>query len=77
MENWQDRINIDQAIMHGKPVIKGTRVPVYIIVGGLAGGMSVDEVCSEYNLSPEDVQAALMYAAEVLEEEIVHALPRR
>lgn len=39
---WQDRIiSIDPKVMGGKPVIRGTRVPVQVIVGSLAGGMSV------------------------------------
>ncbi|MCL4316228.1 MAG: DUF433 domain-containing protein [Gammaproteobacteria bacterium] len=68
-------IMIDPDVMGGKPVIKGTRVPVQVVVGALAGGMSVTEVCKEYRLRLEDVQAALAYAAEVLAEEKVHALP--
>jgi uncharacterized protein (DUF433 family) len=71
------RIVIDPKIMGGKPVIQGTRVPIQVIVGALAGGMTVEEVCKEYRVSVEDVQAALAYAAEALAEEKVHALPRR
>lgn len=70
-----NRIVVDAAVMGGKPVIKNTRVPVQIVVGALAGGMTVAEVCAEYRLSQEDVQAALAYAAEVLAEEKVHAIP--
>ena len=73
----KSRIVIDPKVMGGKPVIKGTRVPVQVIVGGLAGGMTIDEVCEEYRVTAEDVQAALAYAAETLAEEKVHALPRR
>ncbi|MBI3609767.1 MAG: DUF433 domain-containing protein [Nitrospirae bacterium] len=73
----KSRIVIDPKVMGGKPVIKGTRVPVQVIVGGLAGGMTADEVCEEYRVTAEDVQAALSYAAETLAEEKVHALPRR
>jgi uncharacterized protein (DUF433 family) len=39
-----DRIIIDSQIQHGKPVIKGIRVPVARIIGGLAGGMTKDEI---------------------------------
>lgn len=39
-----DRINIDPAVCHGKPVIRGTRVPVAIVLGSLAGGMAYEEV---------------------------------
>ncbi|MBI1821521.1 MAG: DUF433 domain-containing protein [Nitrospirae bacterium] len=69
-------IVIDPKIMGGKPVIKGTRVPVQVIVGALAGGMSNEEVCKEYRITVNDIHAALAYAAEALAEEKVHALPR-
>ena len=73
----KSRIVIDPRIMGGKPVIRGTRVPVQVIVGALAGGMTVEKVCKEYRVTSEDVQAALAYAADALAEEKVHALPRR
>jgi uncharacterized protein (DUF433 family) len=60
-----DRIVIDPKIQHGKPVISGTRVPVARIVGGLAGGMTMDEIIREYEVTVEDVLAALNYAAEI------------
>ncbi|MBI5529008.1 MAG: DUF433 domain-containing protein [Deltaproteobacteria bacterium] len=68
------RIEINPAIQHGKPVIKGTRVPVARILGGLAGGMSKDEVIREYAVTKEDVDAALDYATELIEAEEVHSL---
>jgi uncharacterized protein (DUF433 family) len=46
-----DRIVIDPKVCHGKPVVRGTRVPVSLIVGSLAGGMSFEEVQREYALS--------------------------
>ncbi|MBI3988872.1 MAG: DUF433 domain-containing protein [candidate division NC10 bacterium] len=64
----------DAKVLGGKPIIKGTRVPVQVIVGSLAGGMSVEEVCEQYRLKPQQVRAALAYAAEVLAEERVYAL---
>ncbi|HLC28696.1 MAG TPA: DUF433 domain-containing protein [Dehalococcoidia bacterium] len=75
--NWEERINIDAGILGGKPVIKGTRVPLEIIVGALAGGMSIEEVCDAYRITEVDVRAALSYAAEALADEVVHALPSR
>jgi uncharacterized protein (DUF433 family) len=59
--------------MVGKPVIKGTRIPVDAIIKRLAGGMSLREILEEYpNLKEEDVKAALEYAARVLAgEEVV------
>lgn len=57
-----DRIVIDPRIRHGKPVIRGTRVPVARIVSGLAGGMTVEEVAPEYAVTEDDVRTALSYA---------------
>ena len=75
--DWRTRIAIDPDIQGGKPVIKGTRVPVQVIVGGLAKGMTVEQVCDEYVLKEADVRAALTYVTEVLAEETVYALPSR
>jgi len=76
-KHWQKRINIDPGILGGKPVIAGTRVPVQIIVGDLANGMTTAEVCEAYRITEPDVRAALMYAAETVSDEAVHALPPR
>lgn len=75
--NWKERITIDPKVMGGKPVVKGTRVPLYVIVGALAGGDSIAEVCQGYNITDEDVRAALAYAAEALTDEKVYVLPDR
>lgn len=64
-----DRIMIDPKIRHGRPVIKGTRVPVEIILGALAGGMSFEEVCQDYDITQDDILAALEYAARVVANE--------
>lgn len=72
--DWTKQIAIDPGVLGGKPVIRGTRVPVEIVVGSLAGTMSVADVCEQYRLSPEQVKAALAYAAEALAEERVYAL---
>ncbi|MFN3335178.1 MAG: DUF433 domain-containing protein [Caldilinea sp.] len=62
-------IVVDQSVRFGRPVIQGTRVPVATVVAKLAGGMSVDEIVTEYDVSVEDVQAALHYAAQLLASE--------
>ncbi|HEY0684674.1 MAG TPA: DUF433 domain-containing protein [Steroidobacter sp.] len=59
---------------HGKPVIRGTRVPVTIVVGSLAGGMSFEEIQREYDLTAEDIRAALKFVGELAEQESFHAL---
>ena len=73
--DWQDRIAIDAKVMGGKPVIKGTRVPVQTIIAFLAGGDDVAVVCEEFDITEDDVRAALAYAADVLKDERVYALP--
>ena len=77
VRSMHDRIAIDPGIQHGKPVIRGTRVPVVRVVGGLAGGMTVAEVCREYAVTEEDVRAALEYAAELIDSEHDHRPPAK
>jgi uncharacterized protein (DUF433 family) len=67
------RITVDEKVRFGKPVIQGTRVPVDLVVGKLAGGMTVEEVMEEYELAREDVLAALAYAARAVAEEHIRA----
>lgn len=69
-----DRIVIDPRICHGKPVIRGTRMPVALVVGSLAGGMSFEEVEREYGLTRDDIRAALKFAGELVEQEEHHPL---
>lgn len=71
----ENRIVIDPKIQHGKPVIKGTRVPVARIIGGLAGGMTHNVLAQEYGVTEDDIRAALLYAAELIETEEFHPLP--
>jgi len=68
-------IAVDARVMHGVPVIAGTRIPAQLIVGQLAAGDSIEALMEAYALSREQVQAALGYAAERLGAESVYALP--
>jgi uncharacterized protein (DUF433 family) len=70
-----DRVVIDPAIHHGKPVIRGTRVPVTVVVGSLAGGMTFDQIQREYDITAEDIRAALRFVGELAEQESFHPLP--
>lgn len=72
-----ERIIIDPELQHGKPVIRGTRVPITRILGGLAGGMTFEEICREYDVTVEDIRAAIKYAKELIEQETHHPLPTR
>ena len=63
---FEDRIVIDPEVRHGKPIIRGTRVPVDLILGALAGGMDPAEIASEYGIEKEDILASLGYAAKIV-----------
>ena len=71
----RERIVIDADVQHGKPVIRGTRVPITRIVGGLAGGMTQDEIMRDYDVTEEDIKAALSYANELIEATEFRSLP--
>ena len=70
-----DRIVIDPKIQHGKPIVRGTRVPVARIVGGLAGGMSFEAIQEQYDVTLDDIRAALQFANQLVEQEEFHPLP--
>jgi uncharacterized protein (DUF433 family) len=74
MKEIAPRIVVDEAIHFGKPVIKGTRVPVETIVGKLAGGMTREQVEEEFGITREDVLAALAYAAKSVADERIRAV---
>jgi uncharacterized protein (DUF433 family) len=57
-----ERIVLDPEVCHGKPVIRGTRVLVQVILGCLAGGDSVGEIAQEFGIAPDDVRAAATFA---------------
>ena len=65
--NWRERIVIDSAIHHGEPCIKGTRVPVSVIVGSIADGDTPEQIIDAWpQLSGDDIKAALKFAAEAV-----------
>jgi uncharacterized protein (DUF433 family) len=66
----RQRISVDAKIMVGKPIIRGTRIPVELIVRMLAQGVPESDILREYpRLKLEDIRAALAYAAETLANE--------
>lgn len=72
-----NRIVIDSEIHHGRPVIGGTRLPITIVVGALVAGMSFAEVeCEyEYDITADDIRAALRFVMELVQQESFHPLP--
>ena len=69
-----ERITIDPKIMVGKPVIKGTRIPVYVILNLLGDGYTFEEIIKDYpDLTKGDILAAIKFAAQFTEFEEVEA----
>lgn len=56
------RIEIDPHRCHGKPVVRGTRTPVSVVLGALAAGDSIDEIARDYDITPDDVRACVVFA---------------
>ncbi len=66
---YEDRVIIDPEVRHGKPFIKGTRVPVDIVLGSLAAGITIEKIMEEYELEREDILAAIEYATKIVAKE--------
>lgn len=70
--NWRDHITVDPNGCHGKACIKGTRIMVSVVLDNLAVGLSSDEIIASYpSLQPDDIQAAVAYAAELARERVM------
>jgi uncharacterized protein (DUF433 family) len=65
--NQNDRIVIDPRICHGKPVVRGTRTPVAVILGHIAGSDSFEVVQQQYDITADDIRACVAFANEELE----------
>jgi len=68
-EPCNERIVRHPSIHHGKLVIRGTRLPVSTVIGSLAGGMTSEEIQREYDVTAEDIRAALEFAVDLLNDE--------
>lgn len=69
MKEIADGVVLDPKVKFGKPIIKGTRVPVDLVIGKIAGGTSTEEVMEEYDLKRDQILNALRYAALLVAEE--------
>ena len=68
--NWSDRIEVNKSVLVGKPIIKGTRISVELILDRMADGWTMEDVLRSYpHISREDVLAALSFASELFKEE--------
>jgi uncharacterized protein (DUF433 family) len=69
------RITVDSSVMVGKPVIRGLRITVEQILKALGGGVSAADILADYpELEPQDIQAALLYASDRIENEKVYVV---
>jgi len=73
IRQWPDRIMIDPDIHHGEPCVRGTRIPVSMIIGSLADGMTFDQIKEQVppQLSDQDILASLAYAAEAVRQDVL------
>ena len=70
--NWRDKITVDPLVCHGKACIKGTRIMVSVILDNLADGVTENEILKSYpSLRPDDIKAAIAYAAEISRERLI------
>lgn len=70
--NWRERISSTPEVCHGQTCIKGTRIPVSVVLDNLAAGLKPEEILVSYPaLTLEDVRAAMGYAAEVARERVL------
>lgn len=69
--NWREYITVDPAVCHGKACVKGTRVMASVILDNLADGETPEAIATAYRIDPQDIRAALSYAAELAKERVV------
>ncbi|HEY9868418.1 MAG TPA: DUF433 domain-containing protein [Candidatus Obscuribacterales bacterium] len=76
-QDWHDRIVLDPAILAGKPIIKGTRLAVELIIDLLAQGWSEQDVLENYpGMTREDIRACLAYARDTLSAQVPASNPQ-
>ena len=69
---WQDHISVSPAILHGKACIRGTRIPVSVVLANLAEGLTSEQIVQSYpSLTSVAIQAALSYAADLAEKRVI------
>jgi uncharacterized protein (DUF433 family) len=74
--DWTERIHADPKILSGKPVVKGTRLSVELLLGLLAEGWTEEQILENYpHLTPEDLRAVFAFAAEMMTDYRFFRLP--
>jgi len=69
-----DRVIIDPQICHGKPVVRGTRTPVTVVLGALAAGDSFGQIQRDYDVTEEDIRACIAFACDEVNQQTYHPL---
>ena len=70
--DWRERITVDPKVCHGQACVKGTRIPVAVVMDNLAAGLTPEEILESYPaLKLEDIRAAITYAAELTRERVI------
>ena len=73
--DWREHIAVDPTVCHGQACIRGTRIPASVVLDNLAEGLSTAEILKSYpSLTPQAIQAAVAYAAELARERVL-AMP--
>jgi uncharacterized protein (DUF433 family) len=70
-----ERIIIDAALCHGKPVIRGTRTPITVILAALAGGDSYEAIQQDYGITADDIRACIAFANQEVSRQRYYAMP--
>jgi uncharacterized protein (DUF433 family) len=71
-----DRVIVDPQICHGKPVVRGTRVPVTVVLAALAGGDTFEDIQRDYEITAEDIRACISFANDEVSRQTYYPLTR-
>ena len=70
--DWREHITVNPTVLHGKACIRGTRIPVAVVLANLADGLSAEDIIKSYpSLTVTGIQAALAYAADLAQERVL------
>ena len=71
---WQEHIQVDPKIAFGKPVVAGTRIPVYMVLELVEGGYTVQQIIADFypTLTEDDIRACIRYATDLAKNEEIY-----
>jgi uncharacterized protein (DUF433 family) len=70
--DWREHITVNPAVLHGQACLRGTRIPVAVVLANLADGLSAEEILKSYpSLTAASIRAALAYAADLAQERVL------